>query len=62
MDKLKEFLKLLPLPLRVIALIAVGVLILFGTLEGCALKYNTSGNTDNMSGIIEIIPYNDIYR
>lgn len=62
MDKLKEFLKSLPLPLRVIALIAVGVLILFGTLEGCALKYNTSGNTDNMSGIIEIIPYNDFYK
>ena len=62
MDKLKEFLKSLPLPLRVIALIAVGVLILFGTLEGCALRYNTSGNTDNMSGIIEIIPYNDVYR
>lgn len=62
MDKLKEFLKSLPLPLRVIALIAVGVLILFGTLEGCALKYNTSGNTDNMSGIIEIIPYNDVYK
>lgn len=62
MDKLKEFLKSLPLPLRVIALIAVGALILFGTLEGCALKYNTSGNTDNMSGIIEIIPYNDVYK
>lgn len=62
MDKLKEFLKSLPLPFRVIALIAVGVLILFGTLEGCALKYNTFGNTDNMSGIIEIIPYNDIYK
>lgn len=62
MDKLKEFLKSLPLPLRVIALIAVGVLILFGTLEGCAFKYNTSGNTDNMSGIIEIIPYNNDYK
>lgn len=62
MDKLKEFLKLLPLPLRVIALIAVGVLILFGTLEGCALKFNTSGSADNMSGIIEVIPHNDIYR
>ena len=62
MDKLKEFLKSLPLPLRVIALIAVGILILFGTLEGCALKYNTSGNTDNMSGVIEIIPYNNVYK
>lgn len=62
MDKLKEFLKSLPLPLRVIAIIAVGALILLGTLEGCALKYNTSGNTDNMSGIIEVVPYNDIYR
>ena len=62
MDKLKEFLKSLPLPLRVIALIAVGALILLGTLEGCALKYNTSGNTDNMSGIIEIIPYNNDYK
>lgn len=62
MDKLKEFLKLLPLPLRVVAIIAVGVLILLGTLQGCALKFNTSGNTDNMSGIIEVIPYNDIYR
>ena len=62
MDKLKEFLKSLPLPLRVIALIAVGALILLGTLEGCALKYNTSGNTDNMSGFIEIIPYNNVYK
>lgn len=62
MDKLKEFLKSLPLPLRVIALIAVGALILLGTLQGCALKYNTSGNTDNMSGIIEIIPYNNVYK
>lgn len=62
MEKLKEFLKLLPLPLRVVAIVAIGVLILLGTLEGCALKYNTSGNTDNMSGIIEIIPYNNIYR
>ena len=62
MDKLKEFLKSLPLPLRVVAIIAIGVLILFGTLEGCALKYNTSGNTDNMSGIIEIVPYNNIYK
>lgn len=65
MDKLKEFLKSLPLPLRVVAIIAVGVLILLGTLgtlEGCALKFNASGNADNMSGIIEVIPYNDIYR
>lgn len=62
MDKLKEFLKSLPLPLRVVAIVAVGALILLGTLEGCALKFNTSGNTDNMSGIIEVIPYNDIYR
>lgn len=62
MDKLKEFLKSLPLPLRIIALIAVGVLILFGTLEGCALKFYASGNADNMSGIIEVVPYNDIYR
>lgn len=62
MDKLKEFLKSLPLPLRIIATIAVGVLILLGTLQGCALKFNTSGNTDNMSGIIEVVPYNDIYR
>lgn len=62
MDKLKEFLKSLPLPFRVIALIAVGVLILFGTLEGCALKFNTSGSADNMSGIVEVIPYNDFYR
>lgn len=62
MDKLKEYLKLLPLPLRIIALIAVGVLILFGTLEGCALKFNASGKADNMSGIIEMIPYNDIYK
>ncbi len=62
MDKLKEFLKSLPLPFRIIALIAVGVLILFGTLEGCALKFNASGSADNMSGIVEIIPYNDIYR
>ena len=62
MDKLKEFLKSLPFPLRVVAIIAVGVLILLGTLEGCALKFNTSGNADNMSGIIEIVPSNDIYR
>ncbi len=62
MDKLKEFLKSLPLPLRVIALIAVGVLILFGTLEGCALKFNTSGSADNMSGIIEVVPSYDTYR
>ncbi len=62
MDKLKEFLKSLPLPLRVIAIIAVGVLILLGTLEGCALKYNTSGNTDNMSGIIEVVPSLDFYK
>ena len=33
MDKLKEFLKSLPLPLRVIAIIAVGALILLGTLQ-----------------------------
>ena len=62
MDKLKEFLKSLPLPLRVIAVIAVGVLILLGTLQGCALKFNTSGSVDNMSGIIEIVPSDDIYR
>lgn len=62
MDKLKELLKSLPLPLRIIALIAVGVLILLGTLEGCALKFNASGSADNMSGIIEVIPYNDVYR
>lgn len=62
MDKLKEFLKSLPLPLRVVATIAIGVLILLGTLQGCALKFNASGNSDNMSGIIEVIPYNDIYR
>lgn len=62
MDKLKEFLKLLPLPLRIVALIAVGVLILLGTIEGCALKFNASGEADNMTGIIEVIPYNDIYR
>lgn len=62
MDKLKEFLKSLPLPLRVVAIIAVGVLILLGTIEGCALKFNASGSADNMSGIIEIIPHNDIYR
>lgn len=62
MDKLKEFLKSLPLPLRIIATIAVGVLILLGTIEGCALKLNASGNADNMSGVIEIVPYNDIYR
>ena len=62
MDKLKEFLKSLPLPLRVVAIIAIGVLILLGTLQGCALKFNTSGNVDNMSGVIEVIPYNDIYR
>ena len=62
MDKLKEYLKLLPLPLRIIALIAVGVLILFGTLGGCALKFNASGSADNMSGIVEVIPYNDIYK
>nr|QXN72820.1 MAG: hypothetical protein [Microvirus sp.] len=62
MEKLKEYLRLLPLPLRVIALIAVGVLILFGTLEGCALKYNTFGNTDNMSGIIEVVPSIDFYK
>lgn len=62
MEKLKEYLKLLPLPLRIIALIAVGVLILFGTLQGCALKFNASGSADNMSGIIEVVPYNDVYR
>lgn len=62
MNKLKEYLKLLPLPLRIIALIAVGVLILFGTLQGCALKFNASGTADNMSGIVEVIPYNDMYR
>ena len=62
MDKLKEFLKLLPLPLRVVAIIAIGVLILLGTLQGCALKFNASGSADNMSGIIEVIPHNDIYR
>ena len=54
MDKLKEFLKSLPLPLRVIAVIAVGALILLGTLQGCALKFNASGSADNMSGIIEV--------
>lgn len=62
MDKLKEFLKSLPLPLRVIAIIAVGALILLGTLQGCALKFNTSGSADNMSGIIEVIPSNDFYK
>lgn len=62
MDKLKEFLKSLPLPLRIIAIIAVGVLILLGTVEGCALKFNASGSADNMSGIVEVIPYNDFYR
>ncbi len=62
MDKLKEFLKSLPLPLRVVATIAVGTLILLGTLEGCALKFNASGSADNMSGIVELIPYNDVYR
>lgn len=62
MDKLKEFLKSLPLPFRVVAIIAIGVLILLGTLQGCALKFNTSGVADNMSGIIEVIPYNDIYK
>lgn len=62
MEKLKEYLKLLPLPLRIIALIAVGVLILFGTLQGCALKFNASGSADNMSGVIEVVPYNDVYR
>lgn len=62
MDKLKEFLKSLPLPLRIVAIIAIGVLILLGTLEGCALKFNASGSADNMSGIIEVIPHNDIYR
>lgn len=62
MDKLKDFLKSLPLPLRVVAIIAIGILILFGTLEGCALKFNTSGSADNMSGIIEVIPYNNVYR
>ncbi len=59
MDKLKEFLKSLPLPLRIIATIAVGVLILLGTLQGCALKFNASGSADNMSGIIEIVPHNE---
>lgn len=62
MDKLKERLKSLPLPLRIIALIAIGALVLLGTLEGCALKFNASGSADNMSGIIEVIPHNDIYR
>ena len=62
MDKLKEFLKSLPLPLRVIAIIAIGVLILLGTLQGCALKFNASGSADNMSGIIEVIPHNAIYE
>ena len=62
MDKLKEFLKSLPLPLRVVAIIAVGVLILLGTLQGCALKFNSSGNADNMSGIIEVVPSNDFYK
>lgn len=62
MDKLKEFLKSLPLPLRIVSIIAIGVLILLGTLEGCALKFNASGSADNMSGIIEVIPHNDIYR
>lgn len=62
MDKLKEFLKSLPLPLRVVAIIAVGVLILLGTVEGCALKFNASGKADNMSGIIEVIPYDNIYK
>lgn len=62
MDKLKKFLKSLPLPLRVVAIIAIGALIILGTLEGCALKFNASGSADNMSGIIEVIPHNDIYR
>ena len=62
MDKLKDFLKSLPLPLRIVATIAIGVLILLGTLQGCALKFNASGTADNMSGIIEVIPHNDIYR
>lgn len=62
MEKLKEYLKLLPLPLRIIALIAVGVLILFGTLQGCAFRFNASGFADNMSGIVEVVPYNDVYR
>ena len=62
MEKLKEYLKLLPLPLRVIALIAVGVLILFGTLQGCALKFSASGSADNMSGIIEVVPNENFYR
>lgn len=62
MDKLKEFLKSLPLPFRVVAIIAIGVLILLGTLQGCALKFNASGSADNMSGIIEVIPHNDIYK
>lgn len=62
MEKLKEYLKLLPLPLRVIALIAVGVLILFGTLQGCALKFNASGFSDNMSGFVEFVPYDDFCR
>ena len=62
MNKLKEYLKLLPLPLRIIALFAIGVLILFGTLQGCALKFNASGSADNISGIIEVVPYNELYR
>lgn len=62
MDKLKEFLKSLPLPLRLIALIAIGALIFLVTLQGCALKFNASGSADNMSGIVEVIPYNDTYR
>ena len=62
MEKLKEYLKLLHLPLRVIALIAIGVLILFGTLSGCALKFNASGSADNMSGVIEFVPYENYHR
>lgn len=62
MDKLKEFLKSLPLPLRVVAIIAIGALILLGTLEGCALKFNASEGANNMSGVIEVIPYYDVYK
>ena len=62
MDKLKDFLKSLPLPLRVVAIIAIGALVLLGTIEGCALKFNASGKADNISGIIEVIPYNDVSK
>lgn len=61
MDKLKEFLKSLPLPLRVIAIIAVGALILLGTLQGCALKFNASGSADNYN-ILNIVVNTELMR